>query len=79
MKDEGGSVTGTVDGLPAGTAQIKDGKVADQKVTFWLMTEYQGMAIKLVYTGAIGEGEIKFTFGTEDGAFSTEFVAKSGA
>lgn len=78
MKDDAGHVTGSVDGLPAGTAEIKDGKVADKKVTFWLMTEYQGMAIKLVYTGAVEEGQIRFTFGTEDGAFSAEFVAKAG-
>ena len=76
MKQDGSAVTGQVEGLPAGAAQIKDGKSGDGKVTFWLMTEYQGMALKLVYNGAVGDAEIKFQFGTEDGSWGTEFVAK---
>lgn len=78
LKDDGGNVTGTVEGLPSGTAQIKDGKLAEGKVSFWLMTEYQGSPIKLVYTGAVGDGEIHFQFGTEDGSWGTEFTAKRG-
>ena len=76
LKDESGSLTGAVDGLPAGSAQIHDGKLADGKVTFWLMTEYQGNPLKLVYNGDLGDGEIKFQFGTEDGSWGTQFVAK---
>ena len=78
LKEENGGVTGTVEGLPSGTAQIKDGKLAEGKVSFWLMTEYQGSPIKLVYNGAVSDGEIHFQFGTEDGSWGTEFTAKRG-
>jgi hypothetical protein len=76
LKEDGGKVTGTVEGLPSGAAEIKDGKLADGKVTFWLTTDYQGTAIKLVYTGSVGAGQIHFQFGTEDGSWGAEFVAK---
>jgi len=76
LKQDGGNVTGTVDGLPAGTAQIKEGKLADGKVTFWLMSEYEGMPIKLVYNGSVGDGQISFHFGLEDGSWGADFVAK---
>jgi hypothetical protein len=69
-------VTGTVSGLPSGVATIKDGKLDGDNLTFWLMTEYQGSPIKLVYKGKVAGSEIKFTFGTEDGSWGTEFVAK---
>ena len=69
-------ITGTVTGLPSGPAQIKDGKLDGENLTFWLTTEYQGSPIKLVYKGKVSGDEIKFAFGTEDGAWGTEFVAK---
>jgi hypothetical protein len=70
------TITGTVTGLPSGVAEIKDGKLDGDTLTFWIMTEYQGSAIKLVYKGKVSESEIKFAFGTEDGSWGTEFVAK---
>jgi hypothetical protein len=45
-------ITGTVDGLPGGTAHIKDGKLQDDNVTFWITIEYQGNPVKLVYKGS---------------------------
>ena len=70
------AITGSVTGLPSGTAEIKDGKLDGDDLTFWVMTEYQGSAIKLVYKGKVSGSEIKFAFGTEDGSWGTEFVAK---
>jgi len=72
----GSDVTGTVSGLPSGVAQIKEGKLEGENLTFWLMTEYQGNPIKLVYRGKVSPGEIKFEFGTEDGSWGTQLVAK---
>ncbi len=69
-------ITGTVTGLPSGVAQIKEGKLDGENLTFWLMTEYQGNAIKLVYRGKVSGSEIKFEFGTEDGSWGTQLVAK---
>ena len=69
-------ITGTVEGLPSGAAQIKEGKLEGENLTFFIMTEYQGSPIKLVYRGKVKEGEINFEFGTEDGSWGTTLVAK---
>ena len=58
LKHDGGALTGTINGLPTENCEIKDGKVDGSTVTFWLMTEYQGNAIKLVWTGKIGADQI---------------------
>jgi len=78
LKAADGALTGKVIGLPPKTEgiEIKDGKVDGDSVSFWLMTEYQGTPIKLVYTGKVGDGQIKFIMGTEDGGWSTEILAK---
>lgn len=74
-----GTVTGTVEGLPTSPAEIHDGKVDGDTVTFWLNTDYQGQTYKLLYTGKISAGQIAFTFGTEDGQWSTQLTATKQA
>jgi hypothetical protein len=74
-----GAVTGTVEGLPTTPAEIHDGKVDGDTVTFWLNTDYQGQTYKLVYTGKISAGQIAFTFGTNDGQWSTQLTATKGS
>jgi|SRR5580700_8335969 hypothetical protein len=76
LKTDGGTVTGTIDGLPTEALQIKEGKVAGDSITFWAMTEYQSIPVKLVFHGKIADGQISFTIGTEDGAWSADLVAK---
>ena len=75
----GGIVTGTVDGLPTTPAEIHDGKVDGDTVTFSVTTDYQGTPVKLVYTGKVSTDGIKFTFGTEDGSWGTELTATKGS
>jgi hypothetical protein len=48
----GAVVTGTVEGLPT-PAEIHDGKIDGDTVTFWLNTDYQGQTYKLLYTGKV--------------------------
>jgi hypothetical protein len=79
FKSDGAALTGKVSGLPSADAEIKDGKIDGSSVTFWLMTEYQGNPIKLVYTGKVSEDKIDFTMGTEDGGFSVTFPVKKSA
>lgn len=74
-----GAVTGTVEGLPTTPAEIHEGKVDGDTVTFWLNTDYQGQTYKLVYTGKISAGQIAFTFGTDDGQWSTQLTATKGS
>lgn len=75
LKVAEGAVTGTVEGLPSGVAEIKDGKTTTDGITFSIMTEYEGSPVKLVYRGRVTAAEIKFTFGTEDGSWGTELMA----
>lgn len=74
-----GAVTGTVEGLPTTPAEIHDGKVDGETVTFWVNTDYQGQTYKLVYTGKISAGQIVFTLGTDDGSWSTQLTATKAA
>lgn len=76
LKADGDVLTGTVDGLPTPAAEIKDGKIKGEAITFWLMIEYQGSPVKLVYEGKNSGDEIHFTFGTDDGSWSTALVVK---
>ena len=73
------SVTGTVEGLPTTPAEIHDGKVDGDSVTFWVNTNYEGATYKLVYKGKVSAGEIDFSFGTDDGNWSATLIAKSDA
>jgi hypothetical protein len=75
----GTAVTGTVEGLPTTPADIHDGKVDGNTVTFSVTTDYQGSPVKLVYTGKVTAKGIDFTFGTEDGSWGTELTATKGA
>ncbi len=76
FKSSGDAVTGTVDGLPTPSAEIKDGKLQGEGLTFWITIEYQGQPVKLVYKGKLSGDQIQFAFGTEDGAWGTEMTAK---
>ena len=69
-------ITGTVEGLPGGTAQIKEGKLQGDTVTFWITIDYQGNPLKLVFKGKVAGDEIKFDFGTVDGSWGTAFTAR---
>jgi hypothetical protein len=70
-----GLVTGTVEGLPTTPAEIHEGKIDRDTVTFWVNTDYQGQTYKLVYKGKAGDAQIAFTLGTEDGSWSTPMTA----
>jgi hypothetical protein len=71
-----GTVTGTVDGLPAAPTEIHDGKVDGDEVTFWINTDYEGNTYKIVYKGKVTAGQIEFSFGTEDGSWGATLIAK---
>lgn len=69
-------VTGDVEGLPTSPAEIHDGKIEGQSITFWVNTDYEGTTYKLVFTGKVSSDSIDFEFGTDDGSWSTTLTAK---
>jgi hypothetical protein len=69
------AITGTVEGLPTTPAEIHDGKIEGDVVSFWVNTDYEGNTYKLLYKGAVSADGIKFSFGTEDGSWGTELTA----
>lgn len=76
----GDAVTGTIEGLPTTPAEIHDGKVDGDKVSFSASTDYQGQSYKLVFSGQISStGEISFTMATDDGSWSSALVAHRSA
>jgi hypothetical protein len=79
LKASDAGVTGNIEGLPTTPAEIKDGKVDGNTITFSATTDYQGMPVKLVYKGTLDGDQIKFSMGTEDGSWGVEFVAKRSA
>jgi hypothetical protein len=76
-----GAVTGTVEGLPTTPAELHDGKVDGSTVTFWVNTDYQGQAYKLVFKGTISAAadQIAFSIATEDGTWSAQMTAARSA
>jgi hypothetical protein len=76
LKADGGKLTGIVAGLLDRPLDVNDGKVEGAIITFSVITEWDGNAVKLVYKGEMAGDEIKFTMGIDDGSWSTEVKAK---
>jgi len=72
----GATLTGTVARMSEDPAEIHEGKIDGVTVTFWMNTAYEGQTYKLVYKGKVTPGQIDFTFGTDDGAWGSEIIAK---
>jgi hypothetical protein len=79
LKTAGDGLTGTVEGLPTTPAEIHDGKVDGDTISFWVTTDYQGQDYKLVYKGKVADDQIQFTFGTEDGSWGAELTVKKSS
>lgn len=75
LTNAAGVVTGTVEVTPNAPAEIHDGKLDGDTLTFWMNTDYQGQTYKLVYKGKVTAGQIAFSFGTDDGSWGTEVTA----
>ena len=80
LKAAGADVTGTVEGLPTSPAEIHEGRVDGDNVTFWVNSDYEGTTYKLVFKGKTVGDHIDFSLGTEDGSWGTTMtVKKEGA
>ena len=76
LKADGGKLTGIVAGLLDRPLDVNEGEVEGSMITFSVITDWDGNAVKLVYRGELAGDEIKFTMGTDDGSWSTEIKAK---
>jgi hypothetical protein len=78
LKADAGKLTGTAAFErmgDKGTAELKEGKVEGDKVSFVEMLDFQGNSVRIEYTGVLAGDEIKFT--RKVGDFATEeLVAK---
>ena len=79
LKAKDATLTGSIEGMPTTPADIKEGKIDGDNITFIAMTEYQGNPVKLVYKGALDGDQIKFFVATDDGSWEAQFVAKRSA
>jgi hypothetical protein len=76
LKTDGGKLTGTVGGLLERSLDINEGKIEGAIITFFVITDWDGNAVKLVYKGELAGDEIKFTVSADDGSWSAEVRAK---
>jgi hypothetical protein len=69
FKVDGGKLTGTATG-PQGSVPIEEGKLTGDDVFFVENMTYQGMAIRIEYSGKLAGDELKLT--RKVGEFATE-------
>jgi len=67
LKADGSSLTGTVSGGRGGDAEISDGKVDGNNVSFKVVREFNGNKIVQVYTGTVSGDEMKLKIEVEGG------------
>ena len=78
LKADGEKLTGTVSGMMGGTdAEIKDGTVKGDEISFNIVRSFNGNEVKLLYKGKVSAGEIQFTQTRDGGDMPPrEFTAK---
>ena len=70
---KGAALTGTAESEMGGKTEIVDGKIDGEKISFVEIFKFDGMEIRITYTGqASSADEIKFT--RQVGEFATEEV-----
>ena len=77
LKASGDQLTGTVAGARGGDAEISDGKVMGDKVSFKVKREFQGRSMVMNYEGTVSGDEIHFKQSMDGGDRpAREFTAK---
>jgi hypothetical protein len=75
LKNDGGKLTGTVEGGRGGAIPIEEGTVSGNTLKFKMKQMGRGGEVVFTYTGTISGDEIKFTRQAE-GGMPQEFTAK---
>ena len=79
LKQEGNKLTGSITGGRGGDAQITDGKMDGDTISFTVVRNFGGNEVKQHFKGTVSGSEIKFTRtmeGGQGGAAPVEFTAK---
>jgi hypothetical protein len=77
LKNDGGKVTGTVDGGRGGAVPIEEGTLKGNTVSFKQKQMGRGGEVILLYTGTVSGDEIKFKREPQGGqGMPVEFTAK---
>jgi hypothetical protein len=61
FKVDGNTLTGTVDNPQAGPADIKEGKIDGDNISFYLVRKLGENDVKITWKGKAGGDEIRFT------------------
>ena len=76
FKVDGTKLTGTVSN-PEGETTISEGRISGDEISFFVIRNFDGNAMKLVYKGKLELNEIKFTREVQGGMGQQQaFVAK---
>jgi hypothetical protein len=72
-------VDGTMRGADDKDHPISQGKLEDNKISFTVDTEWQGMPVKLLVNGTVSGDEMKLHIASDNGYWSTDAVVKKEA
>ena len=75
FKADGSTLTGTVQGR-GGEAQISDGKIDGDTISFTVTREFNGNSMKMNYTGKVSGDSIQFKMSIEGRDNTREMTAK---
>jgi autotransporter translocation and assembly factor TamB len=67
FKADGAKLTGTIQGARGPAAEIADGKVDGNNISFSITREIQGQSMKMMYKGTVSGDEIKMSMTREGG------------
>jgi hypothetical protein len=78
FKQDGSKLTGTMDGGRGGPAEISDGKVEGEDISFNVTRSFGDQSIKIAFKGKVSGDQIKFSRTMEGGRGGgpVEFTAK---
>jgi hypothetical protein len=76
FKQDGSTLTGTLAGAMGGEAEIANGKVDGDNISFDVTREFQGNTVKIHYTGTVEGDSIKMKSQREGSDRAQEFTAK---
>ncbi len=76
FKVDGNQLTGETASEMLGKSKIEDGKIDGDNLSFSVKVNFQGQDLKILYQGKVSGSQLKLNVRSEDGSFSTDYVAE---